>query len=140
MFADNDILIFLLILLFIIYITLAITSNIKIEKDQKKIDNNFNQINDMNKCPKTAMYYSNFQVTYQAWTFGLAAMGYGSITLLLFLIILKYTNSVNISISWILCISLVSAIIIFIAVYKTQNCLLYRICGQKSCISPYFNL
>ena len=119
-------------------------------KRQKNLNKQYDETLDMKNCPKTAKYFTNFQSSFQTWSLGTVAMGYSGFVIIIFLLLLKYivmpTNNIHpasigndcLSIPMILLISFVCSLIVFICVYKTQNCLLARICHMGSCGANFF--
>lgn len=141
----------LLVIFVLIYLVIAISSNILILKKQHSLNKQYDETLDMKNCPKTVRYFMKFQSSFQTWSLGTVAMGYAGFVIIIFLLLLKYivmpiNKSVHpasignecLSIPMILLISFVCSLIVFISVYKTQNCLLARICSMGSCGANFF--
>jgi len=142
---------FLLIIFILTYLVIAISSNILILKSQPNLNKQYDETLDMKNCPQTARYFMNFQSKFQTWSLGTVTMGYSGFVIIIFLLLLKYiamptNHNVHpafigngcLSIPMILLISFVCSLIVFICVYKTQNCLLARLCRMGSCGENFF--
>lgn len=108
-----------------------------IDKRQKKFNKDFAN-SDMNLCPKTAKYLSDYQQKAVPWAFAFAGALISGVVILGLLSAIKYGKLIDISFSWLLILFFIISIIIFLAIYKVQNCYLARMCGMGSCIDPYF--
>lgn len=108
---------------------------IEIEKQTAKHEKILNSIDDMIKCPETAKYFNLFKSNYNSWKLSIWFFGYSMIIMLIFLILINLSFNLNANPYLIILISIFIAFYVFFCVYKSQNCLLYRLC-PKGCVQP----
>lgn len=100
---------------------------------QKQWTESFNNLDDMNKCPNTAAYFTKYQSSFNTWPFILSA---SSMISLVLIVVLTLSNKLSTDMI-ILCTILIFATS-YSVISKITNCLQIRMCGMTSCISPYF--
>ena len=115
-----------------------ILSSIFLVVKQRSWNNAFEDIDDMDSCPNTAKYFALYQGKYRTWQYG--GIGGGCFGLILFFLLAVNNVFAKDKIGGDKIISLVlfSSITVGLIVYKLQNCSNSRICGQSSCIAPFF--
>jgi len=138
MFFSNENIIFIIgIIICIIGLALSIS---RIDSKQKSWDEKFNNVTDMNKCPQTAQYFSEFQGSFSTSPFALSS-AFGATILMLILLFTtkKFSQSTILPLDFIIMITLLVGLFTFTIVYKICGCMTYRLCGRGGCIKSYFN-
>ena len=127
---------------FVVFFVLLLVSGILtlnwLTKWQKKFSRKFKDLSDMNKCPETSQYFNDFQAEFPQWAIAITASAITAAVFLALLVTMKYGGMIQCGYGAITLLTLIVLIATFIAIYKTQNCILGRMCGHKACIDPYF--
>ncbi len=105
---------------------------------QRKWNNRFRDIDDMNKCPNTAKYFALYQGTYWSWTYGALGGGFFGLLLLFLLGVNNAFMKDKISGEKVISLVMFSGITVALIVYKLINCTNSRMCGCTSCAAPFF--
>ncbi len=108
-------------------------------KQQLRINQRFEEIDDGDKCPEFGAYLAYTQATFNTYPFAIAISTATALFTLLFLLIIRNGNSaVHIPNNTIVLLCMISMFLSFIGTYKLLNCVIGRLCGQDSCSAPYF--
>ena len=136
-FSKENIIFSVGILICIIGLSISIS---RIDHFQKYWDDKFSQVTDMNKCPQTAQYFSEFQGSFCTYPFALSA-AFGAIILLLIVLFAtkKFSRTTILPLDFIIFLILLVGLFTFTIVYKICSCITYRLCARGGCIRSYFS-
>ena len=96
----------------------------------------FDQIQDMNKCPQTAMYLDKYHHTFRHYELACVFVGFSMFIFTLCLILAKYSFKISgLNIFSISFISVLLSFYVGVCSYKSQACILYRMCNN-GCMNP----
>ena len=135
-FSQENIIFSLGVTICIIGLSLSIS---RIDHFQKYWDDKFNQVTDMNKCPQTAQYFSEFQGSFCTYPFALSS-AFGAILLVLLILFAtkKFSKTIILPLDFIIILTLLMGLFTFTIVYKICSCITYRLCARAGCINSYF--
>ena len=127
----------ILILLVLLFIGMTIFGSIRLNKQQCRFNKEFKKVDDMKSCPTTAKYFAKIQSSYNTWPLAFIASAVFSMTILILLVCINLLSSNKIPKEYIVIITLFVLLGSFTTVYKIENCIMARLCGQESCINPF---
>lgn len=126
-------------LLLVILVGLIIWSISHLRKNQRKWTGEYEKIKDMYKCPQTVAYFSNLQTNFLTWPFGVVAgCVMGTLTLFIF-IGMNVMGGNRVTPVNIFILTILFTVMGVMMVYKIENFVISRMCGQKSCSSGVLN-
>ena len=127
----------ILILLVLVFIGMTIFGALRLNKQQSKFNKEFKKVDDMKSCPNTAKYFAKIQSSYNTWPLAFIASAVFSMVILFLMICINLLSSNKIPEEYIVIITFFVLLGSFTSVYKIENCIMARLCGQESCINPF---